>query len=124
MELVVSDIRILGISYNEAIEAFGRVWDGRVKSPGEPTDPEMDFDRDVHDEWILRLISQGRVVKRVRETDPGPHAIHFSLLFHPSLPEGTIYAIRHSRYNGFGNVYQCSEQDAIYALAYHQAYNL
>jgi hypothetical protein len=124
MQTEVVRIENLGISYPEAHAAFGRVYDSRVQSPGEPIDPEMDFDRDVHEQWICRLISQGRVVRRLRETEGGRHSVHLSLIAHPSLPEGQFYAVRHCQHNGYGNVYQCNEQDAAHALAYPSVFNL
>lgn len=124
MQTIVVDIYDPNISLKDATKAMGRVWEGRVKSPAECDDPEIPFDSDVHEQWINRLVAQGRGVVRLREKEGGHHATWLTLIRHPDLAEGEVYAIRHSRVGGYGNVYRCREADARICLACPGAYNL
>jgi hypothetical protein len=94
--------------------AFARVAEGYV-APAEPTHES------AADLWC-RLAAQGRVVSRHHDGGGEPYRVHLTLIEHPSLPPGQVFAT--FGMSGSLSVYRCLPEDAKLALRHHGSFNL
>lgn len=95
--------------------ALGRVCDGYVP-PAQPTFESAD-------ELWCRLASRGRVVARAHDSGMEPYRVHLTLIEHPDLPAGQVYAT-FGMGQGSLRVYRCLPEDAHEAVLDDGAFNL
>lgn len=95
--------------------AFARVSEGYV-APAERT-------HEGADRLWCRLAAQGRVVARHHDGGRGSTQVWCTIIEHPALPAGEVYATFGMGQGPLG-VYRCTPEDARLALGHHSAFNL